>query len=276
MVPSTSNRNVYFHEPNITSTGTNFPGATVLSTNGGADTLYWKVDANGMELLGLRGGTEGIAPYNNGALELKYPCTFGTTWTDAFSASLTVSGIPVTRAGTITGIADGYGTIQLPGVELNDVLRVKVRKIQIDQTPLGNLYRSYEIYYYYQEDVRFPLMKTSLDTLTVNNGTPSVSWTAEWLYGEGTTDIQDLNAGNVFFTPYPNPTSGLVEVRMEDSVPYGIEVLSPTGQLLQQVGTRAWGNAAPALDLSGLAAGVYQLRMTTIDGRQTTRRVVLH
>lgn len=275
MIPETGNRDIFHLEPSVTPTSANFPGATVLTTNGGADTTFWRADANGVELLGVRGGTEGIAPYSNTAQELPYPCTFGTTWNDAFAASFTVSGFPVTRAGTINGVADGYGTIQLPAVELEDVLRVKVRKVQIDQTPLGTLYRSYETYLYYQAGIRYPLMRTSVDTLTVNSGTPSVTWSAEWLYGTSSVGMDDVEVSDALFTPYPNPTNGLVDLRLTGVDARAVEVLTATGRIAMQQAVRNTGGSIPALDLSGLAPGVYQLRLTEASGRQITRKVVL-
>lgn len=275
MIPETGNHDQFFVDPSVTPTAASFPTATVFSTNGGQDTMCYKVDAAGIELVGVRTATEGIAPYTDGAIELVYPCTFGTTWNDAFSASLIISSIPVTRAGTVTGIADGYGTIQLPGTELNDVLRVKVRKVQIDQTPLGVLYRSYESYYFFQEDIHFPVMKTSQDTLIISNGAPSVTWSADWLYGND-VGIQDMRADDVVFTPYPNPTNGQLDLRTEGEALRSVEVLNATGQVLISKSYRNAGTiAAGPLDLSALASGVYNVRITQADGRRGTSRVVV-
>ncbi len=274
MVPATGNRDIFHLDPSSTPTSVSFPGATVLTTNGGPDTLFWRVDASGVEFLGLRGGTEGLAPYSNTAQELPYPCTFGTSWTDSFTASFTVSGFPITRAGTITGIADGYGTIQLPAVELSDVLRVKVRKVQVDQTPLGILDRTFDTYYYYQEGIRYPLMKASLDSVTVGTGTPSVSWSAEWLYGPFAVGMDDVSAEDIRFTPYPNPTNGLLDLRLVGSEARRAEVLTATGKVVLQHAV-ASGGTPSQLDLSGLAPGVYHVRLTEASGRQLTRRVVV-
>ena len=275
MIPSTGNRDMYFDAPSVTPTSASFPGVTVLSTNGGADTLFWKVNANGMEQLGLKGGTEGLAPYTNGVLELVYPCALGTTWTDAFSANLTISGFPVTRAGTVNGIADGWGTIELPGTTMENVLRVKVRKVQIDQTPLGILYRSYDSFSFYQEGIKYPVMRTSRDSLRIGAGTATFTWSADWLFGPFTVNVQDLTEQDVVFTPYPNPTNGLFDLRMESADLRSVEVINATGQVvLQKVRTQT-GAIGSSLDLTGLGSGVYHVRVTQADGQQGVRRIVL-
>lgn len=75
---------------------------------------------------------EGVLAYTDGIVELVYPCALGTTWNEHFAANYTISSIPVTRAGTINGLADGYGSLALPAVEVDEVLRVKVRKAAND------------------------------------------------------------------------------------------------------------------------------------------------
>lgn len=276
MLPETGNYDRHLVDPSVTATSAGFTGVTVLSTNGGQDTAFYKVDANGIELIGVRGSLEGVAPYSNGALELKFPCTFGTTWNDAFSATYTVSTIPVNRSGTIAGIADGYGTIQLPAQQLDDILRVKVRKVQIDQSAVINAYRSYDTYYYFQAGLRYPVMKASVDTVILGaGGTPAVTYTAEWLYGAGDVGLDEFDASEVTFTPYPNPTNGLLDLRLGDSEVRSIEVFDGAGHIVRTQSLRAGASASGALDLNGLPAGVYQVRVTQADGHRGTRRVVL-
>ena len=275
MVPTTGNYDRFLDDPSVTPTSASFSGVTVLSTNGGQDTSFYKVDANGIELLGIRGSLEGVVPYTDGALELKFPCTFGTTWTDVFSTTYTVSSIPVNRAGTITGVADGYGTIQLPAQVLEDVLRVKVRKVQVDQSVLINAYRTFDTYYFFQPGIRYPVMKASQDTVILGAGSPAVTYTAEWLYGPGQVGIQDVDASQVVFTPYPNPTNGALDLRLGDAEVRSIEVFDAAGHVVRTRSLRAGDASNGAMDLNGLAAGIYQVRVTQADGRRGTQRVVL-
>jgi hypothetical protein len=279
MVPETGNRDIFFVAPSVTPTSASFPGCTVISTDGGSDSTFWKVDASGSEILGVRSALEGILPFSNGSKELVYPCTYGTTWTDAFSANYVVGGsIPVTRAGTISGIADGYGTIQLPGIELENVLRVKVRKVALDQSVVANVSRTFDTYYYYQEGVKYPLMRSSLDSTTILGGQPTITFTMEWLYGPATfIGMSEFGPDDVVFTPYPNPTNGTLDLRMDTDMKEvrSIEVIDAKGQVVRQLVKPIAGTLTGVLDLSGLAAGVYQVRVLDAEGGQGTRRVVV-
>ncbi len=281
MVPSTGvgtgNHDQFFVAPSVTPTSASIPGTTVISTDGGSDSTFWKVDATGAEQIGVRSALEGVVAFTDGAVELKYPCSFGTTWTDNFAASYSISGIAVTRAGTINGIADGYGTIQLPALEIPNVLRVKVRKVANDVSAIASIRRTFDTYYFYQEGVRFPLMMTSLDSVTISGGSPTIVFSMEWLYGAGSVGISDVAADQVVFTPYPNPTNGQLDLRASADVKdlHSVEVLNATGQLVMQVNKRGTASMSSVLDMSALPAGVYQVRVTQVDGRQGVRSVVL-
>lgn len=276
MVPTTGNQDIYYLSPTVTPTSASFPGCTVISTDGGSDTTFWKVDATGMEMLGVRSALEGVLPFSNASTELVYPITYNDSWNDSFSASYLAGGIvPVTRAGTINGVADGYGTIQLPGIELENVLRVKVRKIAIDQSSVANVRRTFDTYYYYQEGVKFPLMRASLDSTTLS-AAPTITFTMDWLYGSSQVSVADIKPEDIVFTPYPNPTNGMLDLRLEDLLEVrSIEVINANGQLMQQFTKPMSGTVSGVLDMSGLAAGVYQVRITRAHGEQGTRRVVV-
>ncbi|MBK7945120.1 MAG: hypothetical protein IPJ85_07380 [Flavobacteriales bacterium] len=103
LLPNTGNRPSRWFSASSTPTGALIPSATLISTDGGSDTLFWAVTSNGLEQVGSRATDEGNNPvsYTDAILELKLPCTFGTTWTDATSATINTQFGPVTRTGTI-------------------------------------------------------------------------------------------------------------------------------------------------------------------------------
>lgn len=265
----------FIDDPSITPSSATYPTATILSTNGGTDTLAYKVDAAGVELVGLRTALEGNVAFSNGAVELVFPCTFGTTWSDPYALNYTAGGFPCVRTGVVTGLADGYGSIALPNMMIPEVLRVKVRKVQTDQTPLGILYRSFTTYYYYDVNTRYPVMRTSEDSLIIAGGTPAATYTAEWLFGAG-TGLADLAADNLVFEPYPNPTSGQLDVGAGSQELRSVEVFTSTGQPVKDEVKRMSGAMSGLIDLSALPAGIYQVRVTTTAGLAGTRRVVVH
>jgi len=274
MVESNGGNDRYMVDPSTTPTSATFPTATVLVTNGGSDTIAYKVDANGMEIVGMRTSVEGTVAMTDPSKELVFPCTFGTTWTDQFVLNYTVGGFAVTRTGSVTGIADGYGTIELPAASLNDVLRVKVRKVQNDVAIIGNVYRSYTSYYYYSTDVTYPIMKTSQDTVINGGGSPVVTYTAEWLFGPG-TGVSEVDPGLVVFTPYPNPGNGRIDLGMGGEELRAVEVFTSAGALVSSEVRTITGSSNSVVDLTGLPAGLYTVKVTSVDGRTGTRRVIL-
>lgn len=279
MLESTGDRNYRHHAPSVTPTSALYPTATRLFTDGGSDTLFHKVDANGIELVGERTALAASIPYSNGALELKYPCTYGTTWSDIFQANYSVSGFPVARVGTITGNADGWGTLELPEVTFNNVLRVHVRKATQDQSAVINVDRVTHTHYFFTDQVPFPVLKLQVDTSVISGGNPAVSSIAEWMFGPGQVGIAELDPTDVVFTPYPNPADGAVNLSFgtgHDKVRF-LEVLDGTGRLVAQrdLGQAPSGDLLGAFHAGGLSPGVYHIRLSGADGVMGTRRLVV-
>ncbi|RZK61766.1 MAG: T9SS type A sorting domain-containing protein, partial [Hymenobacter sp.] len=75
---------------------------------------------------------------------------------------------------------------------------------------------------------------------------------------------------------YPNPATGRVSVRLPGATPRSatVEVLDALGRTVRQLSTTL-GDAAPAaVELSGLPAGLYAVRVHTADGQYLGRIVV--
>lgn len=275
---STDNRWIYYLAPSVTSTSAQVPGVQLLSTDGGSDTLFWSVTANGLEILADKGGL-GLIRYTDAPLEIKYPCSFGTTWTDALSAAYVVQGLNVQRTGTVTGNADGWGTLQLPRQQLNNVLRVKVRKQITDASPFVTISRRSETHYFFVDTVPHPVLRLQLDTAVVGNGAPAVTREALWMYGAGAVGLGELSADDVLFTAYPNPAQGPVDLRFADAA-HGartLEVVDATGRLARSLALpqQSTPNLTGALHTGGLAPGVYLLRLVGERGVLGTQRLVV-
>ncbi|MEO8591380.1 MAG: hypothetical protein ABI432_18515, partial [Flavobacteriales bacterium] len=209
---STSNKQYRFYDANITPTHTLIPSATFLSTDGGSDSLFYTVTANGLEQVGSATSLEGKVNFTDALLELKYPCTYGTTWSDPTSASYTVGGFPVTRTGTITGNADGYGVLNVSEVSYPSVLRVHTRKATTDASIVATINRVSHVWNFYTETTPYPVLKLMLDTVIVNGGAPSVVKSSQWIGGPGGVGMQDISFDEAQFNAYPNPASDVVTV----------------------------------------------------------------
>lgn len=273
---STANKQYRFHDADLypTGGGSIITAAEFLSTDGGSDSLYYAVTANGLEQVGIKAPLEGTLQFTDPILDLKYPCTYNTTWTDATSASYTVAGFPVTRTGSITGNADGYGQLSLSQVVYPSVLRVHVRKDITDASIPTNIHRISNTWNFFTEDVPYPVLKLALDTTIIGGGTPTVTLLAQWIGGPGGVGMDDITFEDVQFTAYPNPVSDAVTVSLATTVPaYCIaEVTSATGQLVM---TQRISGEQNSMDVRSLSPGVYQLRLVSNDGVLGTQRLVI-
>ena len=81
------------------------------------------------------------------------------------------------------------------------------------------------------------------------------------------TEIEDQTAQFNGIKLYPNPTSGLVQ--LEGAEAAEMRVYNALGQLVKTV------RGTNEIDLSGLAEGVYLLRITDVDGRSHVARVAV-
>jgi hypothetical protein len=278
MLVGAGNRIISYLAPSVTPTSAQIPGTVLLSTDGGTDTLFWGLTANGLEILGDKSGL-GLIKYTDPVLEIKYPCTYQTTWNDAVNATYMVQGFNVQRTGTVNGNGDGYGRLELPQVALDNILRIKVRKVITDASPIVTIQRISETYYFFSEDVRHPVLRLQVDTGIVNNGAPAVTKEALWMYGNGNVSVADIDLDDVRFTAYPNPTSGAVNLSFA-TAEHGvraIELLDATGRVVKQLPLvqRHVAELPSAFDASGMAPGVYHLRLIGENSVLGTQRLVV-
>ena len=276
LAPNTGTRTIYYRAASVTPTSASIPTATWLSTDGGSDTLFWAETAQGMEQVGVRTNLEGIINFSDAGLELKLPCTYGTTWTDAVGASYIVSGvIPVTRVGTITGNADGYGQLFMTqNVTIPAVLRVRVRRDITDNSAVANVHRISNVVYYYTEDQAHSMLTLTQDSVQIGTGAWTVAKSAQWQgnpYGVGTNEVELAEAA---FIAYPNPTNDLLTVTFEDgaSTATSLEVLDAAGRIV--LSTALTGGRA-TLATQGLLAGMYSVRMFAGQELLAVRRITV-
>jgi hypothetical protein len=267
MLLEASNRDVMFLNPSVTPTSAIVPTAEVLSTDGGADTLFWNSDANGLFLVGER--TLASFAYSDPVKELAYPCTFGTTWTDNGSATFVISGFNVVRSVSLTGEGTGYGTLQLPSGSVDDVLRVSVRKQVTDQS-FASVLRISNVTYFFVDTVEYPILSLSVDSLIISGGAPGVTFSNRWMYGQGILGVEGVSASDITFTAYPNPTNDLLTLPVAVNGAATCEVVDAAGRVVL---TRTLGASAAThqLPVNGLPAGMYTARIIDQDGLRTTR-----
>ncbi len=113
-------------------------------------------------------------------------------------------------------------------------------------------------------------------TLTVTNNLGCTSSRTEYPFGPlSAAQASRALAGRLAL--FPNPTSGAVAVQLGGLAPQGpaaLALLNPLGQVLRRATAPVQaGQVAATLDLGGLPAGLYLLRVSTREGTATKRVV---
>lgn len=266
-------QNIRWFNASVSPNASLVPSATMLSTDGGADTLYWAVTANGLEQVGARSALYNTTiNYTDALLELKLPCTYQTSWTDNHAASYSISGFPVSRVGTITGMADAYGVLQLPNNYFHDVLRVKLRRSITDAAAIATTLRKETVYNYYEEGGRFPRLHLRIDSVQVNGGAWAVTRRAEWQGNAYAVGLEENLTDADVFTAYPNPATDFITLNAPLAAGSRLEIADAAGRVVRTInliGERS------TIGVEQLPAGVYHLSLITATGHRREQRLVV-
>lgn len=265
--------------PASTPYAASFPGATLAMDAGGGNFAYYQASSAGQDLHGLYSGTLGTnMTYQNPQRTLSYPCSYNSTWNDAFSSTFTAMGLNCTRSGTITGLADGHGTLVMPYGTMTNILRVRtVEDYSDDLGGAGTIDYDFTTYYYYKPGVRVPLLVIYEQTSTIAGQAPTNTLGISWAAGSS-VGIQEALRNAIGIEVFPNPARDHASISF--SSPGGnlfLEVLDATGQVVrkERLSGQPMGIGRSDLDVSGLTAGLYMLRITAPNGDQGVQRLIV-
>ncbi|MFN0275213.1 MAG: T9SS type A sorting domain-containing protein [Chitinophagales bacterium] len=106
--------------------GSDFPDANIATVTNDTSFTYYFISGVLLSYYGT--ATPSLSQiFDEPADLVDFPVTYNDTKTDDFSGSATILGFEATLTGSSTMIADGYGTVILPGgASYSDVLRLKL------------------------------------------------------------------------------------------------------------------------------------------------------
>lgn len=113
---------------------------------------FFDFSANSWVEYGVYGtavGFEIITQYTNTNTVLVGPLNYGDTGSDTYGGTASSIGFPVTITGTTDYVIDGYGTIVLPYITLDNVLRIAVTEEETQDLGFGLTSNSVETEYIY-------------------------------------------------------------------------------------------------------------------------------
>jgi hypothetical protein len=196
----------------------------------------------------------------NTAINMRYPFSFGSVITDAFSGNFTFS-LSGTTSGNATVTADGTGTLIVPGGTVYpNVLRVKsYQSTAFSAFPVSGSMKQTN-YSWYIVGEKFPVMSINYQSFSIAGGSPTVS--AQGLGNKNNFIIgmkeQQLDNSSVQF--YPNPVSSeLVMIANQTFLKQDVVIYAVTGQELKR-------SIVGKIDCSDLAKGIYIAELNTEKG----------
>jgi len=183
--------------------------------------------------------------FSDPILKIKYPVSFGTSFTDDFSgngADSYKSNIAV--SGTNSFKADGYGILKLRDKTLNNVLRVKIEENKMQLNPCSVYEMKTTTYFWYAPTFRYPIMGTTTREVKSSVGNTVVTQTAfinEKVISSSSLvtglDHTAVNTDEISLSLYPNPFVETLNYNyyLTKQVPVTIELIDITGKTIMEI-----------------------------------------
>jgi Secretion system C-terminal sorting domain len=265
---------LYFVDPASTPSGADFTSSTVALFDGDQDYSYFQATATEFLLNGNDDGNYAF-PMSDPSKYWPYPCNFNDTWSDGLGGSVIVQAQTVTRAGTVSGIADGYGTLLLPFGPVDDVLRVVVDEDYQDAVSIITAIHDVQTHYYFKRFLPFPVFKITNRSTSVN-GSVTTLQTAQWVDSAAVGLLERWNA-SLDAQLVPNPASGLTTLIFNADGDVEVSVVDLAGRavLTQQLKSLSPGVQTHMLDVSTLAKGTYVVRLMDSNGAVGARKLIV-
>lgn len=272
-----SSSSITYVTPASTGQGASFPGSNVAANIGQGNFGFYQTSAAGWDIAGVYSSSlQAPIIYQNPERVLSYPCSYNSTWTDQFSADFSSGGIPILRAGSITGTADGFGTLVLPTGTVTNVLRVRTVEDYTDElTDIGTIAYDFTTYNWYKPGVHNPLLTVSEQT-TNTLGQANSTQTANWL-ATANVGFEELFTNAIGIDLFPNPSSDQVTVIFSSAGgTLNVEIMDATGRVAHQNTLSSnSGISQHQLDVSGLASGLYQVRIADQRGQRGVKQLLV-
>jgi hypothetical protein len=257
-----------------------YPYANVAALEGASTYYYYVMRDTVIELYGNADVSVGTAVYNNTAKLMTYPFTYNDFQTDNFSGTHKVNAfITGSVTGTVTATGDAYGTLILPLDTFHNVLRVKETFAFSDVVIAGTLYSSLTGYYWFSPDFKNPLLQVEkvVTTGLQSNYFKTAYVNRPYLYTG--TSIKERNTTGFNFIVFPNPAGSekrFITYILEKPSAVKISLLNMMGQELQtsSKNNAQAGKQTESIDLSGLSAGIYFIRLN-VAGLSSQQKIVI-
>jgi hypothetical protein len=259
-----------------------YPNANVALITSYGDTTFYQVTDTELTNWGYYSSILGKTVYSNGQSILRFPLTYGESYTDSVAGKSTIKYIGVTktgRKGVVTVSYDGYGDLLLPNmVSYTSVARIKTIANAVDSilNPTTNTYISIPStitsYFWYAQKLNYPVFSI----VSIHLGSPinSDNTVAIQSGPYTTTAVQDAQLA-ASIDVAPNPVQDMLGINinqtMSDAVVFTLKDLS--GKTLLVSGAPAGNGSRTSINVSSLVQGFYVLEIESA-GTMAIKKVI--
>lgn len=254
----------------------NYPNASVAVGSSANNTSYYSSTATELDYYG---GNISVGPvgatlnYTQAAVVMAYPMSLNTTTTSHLAGTLTATIQGIGGSGTFTGnctvIADGSGTLTLPGSNstFTNVLRVvttQTMDVSITSPAATPATVTLKTYDYYAVGIRNPIFTIATSTAVTGgffagtNTQTTVTRDKNASVSTTTTTTTTVNVAEatapVNLSVYPNPSSTYVQFVSDSQDARTVSVYDITGKLIDR---QSFSDGKIRLDVSSLNTGLY-------------------
>ncbi|MBC7863137.1 MAG: T9SS type A sorting domain-containing protein [Bacteroidia bacterium] len=265
--------------PSTTPYSADFPTSQVALSDSGAFTFYsggttmYQMDGLGINTTAI---TATVTLSDKGIIFNAFPFGYGATQHDTLSGAITTTTFGSgTVEGYINTTVDGSGDIILPAGTFTNVIRVKM-ETYMDLSLAGGLFvvtQTETRYMFFSATSKFPLFECGR---TIQVGISDVAFASINSLASAVGVNENSNA--VSFNLFPSPAKNELNVKMklpkENKV--SIEVINQLGQVVrsEKMESLTAGNLVKKIDLTGVASGVYFVRLRNNDFTKVEKFIV--
>ncbi|MFN8144143.1 MAG: T9SS type A sorting domain-containing protein [Bacteroidia bacterium] len=240
--------------PSQTPHAASYPTANLASYIIGGEYDYYTTSANSFIYNG-KGTVNDIATITGtNYVFYNYPFQFGSTITNTVSGSTGAGSI----TGTVTITGDGTGTLKLPSITYNNVLRVKREEnITYSFGPGVDENILTVSYFWYSSQYNAPLMKI-VTTTTTGIATGYTKFVGVADFGLGVNELAKPSIGTLKLFPNPASKEASIKLTVQEKSNVTFKIMDLTGKIWKEWNqSEAPGEANIRLDLANLPRGIY-------------------
>ncbi|HQQ94868.1 MAG TPA: hypothetical protein PLQ93_09955 [Bacteroidia bacterium] len=258
--------NSAYLSPSAVPASSAYPGSTVVQKQGALYNFFKSISSPQAQthMLGSESGSLSIT-FTNSAMLAQYPMAYGNSFTDNVAGAFTYS-INGTFTGSVSSVADGSGTLQLPGgVVFSNVLRVKSTQklnLSLGIIPAGTAMQT--VYNYFHASKKFPLLNITYTSLNLlGSSSPTVSAVVTANSKVVTVGLKEEEFDQAQLPLYPNPSSEfvMVDLGLFEWKLCHCEIYDYQARLLYAADLNPSVMNPGSIPVSQLAEGVYLLKI---------------